>query len=162
MTIAVWQIIPCHASLSFRPKQWPINSFHLDYCYPFTLRYLTPRGRVTHKCVSNDRQVIIGSDNGLSPVRRQANIWTNTDLLSIVPLGSNLSEISFKIKQSFDEKMELKISSAKWRPFCFVLNVLMPWWGLAVFRPPITLWSPADAAKVFTQATKLRHRLTTC
>ena len=29
--------------------------------------------------------VIIGSDNGISPVRRQAIAWTNTDLLSIGP-----------------------------------------------------------------------------
>ena len=34
----------------------------------------------------------IGSDNGLSPVWRQAITWTNAKLLSIRPLGTNLSE----------------------------------------------------------------------
>ena len=37
--------------------------------------------------------VNIGSDNGLSPMRCQAIIWTNADLLSIKPSGINLSEI---------------------------------------------------------------------
>ena len=36
---------------------------------------LTHWGRVTHICVGN--LTIIGSDNGLSPGRRQAIIWTN-------------------------------------------------------------------------------------
>ena len=36
--------------------------------------------------------VDIGSDNGLSPVRRQAITWTNAGLLSIGPLGTNFSE----------------------------------------------------------------------
>ena len=36
---------------------------------------LTHWGRVTHICVS--KLTIIGSDNGLSPDRRQAIIWTN-------------------------------------------------------------------------------------
>ena len=35
----------------------------------------------------------IGSDNGLSPGRRQAIIWTNVGILLIEPLGTNFSEI---------------------------------------------------------------------
>ena len=42
---------------------------------------LTHWGRVTHICVG--KLVIIGSDNGLSPDRRQAIISTNAGLLSI-------------------------------------------------------------------------------
>ena len=41
--------------------------------------HLTHWGRVTHICVG--KQTIIGSDNGLSPGRRQAIIWTNDGLL---------------------------------------------------------------------------------
>ena len=37
--------------------------------------------------------VIIGSDNGLSPVRRQAIIWTNAELSLIRSLGIKLNEI---------------------------------------------------------------------
>ena len=43
--------------------------------------YLTHWGRVTHICV--DTNTNIGSDNGLSPGRRQAIIWTNAGILLI-------------------------------------------------------------------------------
>ena len=61
--------------------------------------------------------VTIGSDNGLSPVRRQAITWTSIHLSSIGPLGSNFSEICFKIPDSSIMKMHLKMSSEKWWPF---------------------------------------------
>ena len=83
---------------------------------------LTHWGRVTHICIS--KQTIIGSDNGLSPVRRQAIIWTNAGLLLIGTLGTNFSEIVIKIRILSFKKMGLKVSSAKWRPFCLGLNVL--------------------------------------
>ena len=84
---------------------------------------LTHWGRVTHICVS--KLTIIGSDNGLSPGRRQAIIWTNAGLLLIRPLGTNLSEILIKILTFSFKKMRLKVSSAKRRPFCLGLNVLI-------------------------------------
>ena len=89
---------------------------------PFGMTPLTHWGRVTHICVS--KLTIIGSDNGLSPVRRQAIIWTNAGLLLIGPLGRNFSESENLIeilKFSF-KKMRLKVSSGKWRPFCLGLN----------------------------------------
>ena len=46
---------------------------------------LTHWGQVTHICVS--KLTIIGSDNGLSPDRRKAIIWTNAGILSIRTLG---------------------------------------------------------------------------
>ena len=52
--------------------------------------WLSNWGRVTHICVGN--LTIIGSDNGLSPGRRQAIIWTNDGILLIGPLGTNFSE----------------------------------------------------------------------
>ena len=45
---------------------------------------------MTHICVG--KLAIIGSDNGLSPGRRQAIFWTNAEILSIGPLGTNFSE----------------------------------------------------------------------
>ena len=42
--------------------------------------------------------VIIGSDNGLSPLWWQAIMWTNDDMLSIEPFGKNFNEIWIKIK----------------------------------------------------------------
>ena len=67
---------------------------------------LTHWGRVTHICVSE--QTIIGSDNGLSPGRRQAIIWTNAEILLIEPLGTNLSEILIRIQIFSFKKMRLK------------------------------------------------------
>ena len=84
---------------------------------------LTDWGRVTHICVS--KIIIIGSDNGLSPGRRQAIIWINAGVLLTGPLGTNFSEILNGIKIFSLNKMLLKISSAKWRPFCQGLNVLI-------------------------------------
>ena len=83
---------------------------------------LTHWGRVMHICVS--KLTIIGSDNGLSPDRRQAIIWTNAGLLLIGPIGTNFSEILIGIQTFSFKKMHLNMSSAKWRPFCLSLNVL--------------------------------------
>ena len=45
-----------------------------------------------HVCVS--KLTNIGSDNGLSPGRRQAIIWTKAGILLIGPLGMNFSEFN--------------------------------------------------------------------
>ena len=82
---------------------------------------LTHWGRVTHICVG--KLTIIGSDNGLSPGRRQAIIWTNVVILLIRTLGTNFSEILSEFHTFSFKKMHLKMSSAKWRPFCLGLNV---------------------------------------
>ena len=84
---------------------------------------LTHWGRVTHICVG--KLTIIGSDNGLSPGRRQAIIWTNAGILIIEPLGTNFSDILIGIQIFSFKKMRLKMSSAKWRLFCLGLNVLI-------------------------------------
>ena len=93
-------------------------------CRPFylSLNVLTHWGRVMHICVGD--LTIIGSDNGLSPGRRQAIIWTNAVILSIGPLGTNLSETLIKIITFSFKKMRSKVSSGKWRPSYLSLNVL--------------------------------------
>ena len=63
-------------------------------------------------------RIRIGSNNDLTPIRRQAIIYTNAGLLSIGHLGTNFSEISTKIHIFSFMKMHLNVSSAKWRPFC--------------------------------------------
>ena len=78
---------------------------------------------MTHICVR--KPIIIGWDNGLSPGRRQAIIWTNTGILLIGPLGTNFSEILIEIDISSFQKTHLKMSSAKCRPSCLGLNVLI-------------------------------------
>ena len=84
---------------------------------------LTHWGRATHTCVS--KLTIIGSDNGLSPGRHQAITWTNAGILLIGSLGTKFSENLIGIQTFSFKKMHLKISSAKWRPSCLGLNVLM-------------------------------------
>ena len=76
---------------------------------------LTHWGRVTHICVS--KLTIIASDNGLSPGRRQAIIWIIAGILLMGPLGTNFSEMSIEIQTFSLNKLHLKMSSAKWRPF---------------------------------------------
>ena len=56
---------------------------------------------------------VIGSDNGLSPDRRQAIIWANAGLLLIGPLGTNFSEILIEILTFSFNKMHLKILCPK-------------------------------------------------
>ena len=68
------------------------------------------------------KQTTIGSDNDLSPSRRQAIIWTTAGILLIGPLGTNLSEILSEIHTFSLKEMHLKMSSGKWRPFCLGLN----------------------------------------
>ena len=79
-------------------------------------------GRVMHIYIS--KLSIIGSDNGLSPDRRQAIIWTNAGMLLIRTLGTNFSDFLSQIRAFSFKKMHLKMSSGKWRPSCLGLNVL--------------------------------------
>ena len=99
-------------------RYWPSFSWILCASYG----RLTHWGRVTHICFS--KLTIIGSDNGLSPGRRQAIIWTNAGVLLIGPIGTNLSEILITIHTFSFKKMHLKMSCGKCRPFWLGLNVL--------------------------------------
>ena len=85
--------------------------------------YLIHRDRVTHICVS--KLTIIGSHNGLSPCRRQAIMWTSAGMLLVGPLGTNFSEIFIEIHTFSFKKMYLKMSSAKWCPFCLGISVII-------------------------------------
>ena len=83
-------------------------------------KVLTHWDRVTHICVS--KLTSIGSDNGLSPERCQAIIWTNAGILLIRPLGTNFSEISIEIYTFSFKKTHLKMSSGKWRSLHYETN----------------------------------------
>ena len=81
---------------------------------------------MTHTWVGN--LTIIGSDNGLSPGRRQAIIWTSAIILLIGLLRTNFSDILIEIQTYSFKKIHLEMSG-KERLFCPELNVLM-------LRPP--------------------------
>ena len=109
---------PSHGTCPHRvPAQyWQNHPFICSwYC-------LTHWGRVTHICVG--KLTIIGSDNGLSPERRQAIIWTNARILLMGPLGTNFSEMSIEIQTFSLKKIRLKMSSAKFCSFRLGLNEL--------------------------------------
>ena len=99
--------------------EWDVHEYIMT---AFVSCCLPHWGRVRHICVS--KLTSIGSDNGLSPSRRQAIIWTNAWILLIGPLWTNFSEILFEILTFSLMKIRLKVSSAKWRPSCLGLNVL--------------------------------------
>ena len=102
---------------------------------------------VTHICVS--KLTIIGSDNGLSPGRRQAIIETKAGMLLIEPLGTNFSEILIEIHIFWFKKMHLKMSSAKWCPFCLGLNVLMQLFDIALSSDWTSCWTNNRCADEF-------------
>ena len=109
-------------SISEWLSTWLERLYKHVWCLLIFWTCLTHWGRVMHICIS--KLTINASDNGLSPGRCQAIIWNNAGILSIGPLGTNFSEILIAILIFCFKKMRLKVSSAKWRPFCLGLNVL--------------------------------------
>ena len=83
---------------------------------------LTHWGRVTHICVGN--LTTIGSDNGLSPDRRQTIIWTNDGILLIWPVGTNFNDILIKTSYIFFPKCIWKCRLQNGGHFISGLNVL--------------------------------------
>ena len=66
------------------------------FTFMMGIRFLyTHWGRVTHTYVGT--HIITGSDNGLSPGRRQAITWTNVGILLFGPLGTYFSKILFEL-----------------------------------------------------------------
>ena len=92
-----------------------------------TLETLTHWGPATHICVSG--LTIIGSDNTLSPGRRQAIIWTNAGILLIWrnKLQWNLKRNSFIfIQENAFEKVVCEMASILSRPLC--VNIVRLSW----------------------------------
>ena len=87
---------------------WQVVISGLAYIYLTWPRYntvnfpLTHWGRVMHICVS--KIIIIGSDNGLSPGRRQAIIWPIAGILLFRPSGTKFSKILIKFKRYHSRK----------------------------------------------------------
>ena len=67
---------------------------------------------MTHICVG--KLTIIDSDNGLSPERRQAIIWTNAGILLIGPQGTNSSQIVIEIQTFSFCEMASILSRPQW------------------------------------------------
>ena len=100
------------------------ESWHtIEYCLTKADKFFSGPQLVMRICI---REVtVIGSDNGLSPGRRQAIIWTSAGILLIWSLGTTCVGILSKIHTFLLKNIHLKISSTKWHPFCLCLNVLI-------------------------------------
>ena len=116
------QVYPLSCGPLRRKDANSVTTVPADVPVPNCDKPLIHWGRVTHLCVG--KLTIIGSDNGLSPGRRQAIICTNAGLFLIGHLATNFSEILIAIETFSFKKKHLKISSGKCRPFCFGFNVL--------------------------------------
>ena len=101
---------------------YPSFTRHQAYTVEISRERIPHWGRVTHICVS--KLTIIGWDNGLSPGRRKAIIWTNDGILLIWSFGTIFSDILIEIHLFSFKKIHLNMSSAKCRPFCLGLNVI--------------------------------------
>ena len=76
---------------------------------------------MAHICVN--KLDVIGSSNGLSPVRRQAVVWINDDLLLIGPLEIIFGEIAIKITSTFIQEDAFENVVCETGLFCFGLIV---------------------------------------
>ena len=115
-----WDILLDHIN-----RCWMSSSRHCIICIficTFYSLWLTHWGRLMNICIS--KLIIIGSDNGLLPGRRQDIIWINAQILLIGPLETKFSDITIKIHTFSFNKTHWKMSSVKWWPCCLSLNVL--------------------------------------
>ena len=92
-------------------KYTEINSWHLTHW-----------GRVTHITICVSELTTIGSDNGMSPDRRQAIIWTNVGILWIRSLETKFRKYNRNVYMLAPENAFENV--VRW-PLCFGLNVLM-------------------------------------
>ena len=121
------------------PEEFWVRSF-LSVC-------LNHWGRVTHICVGN--LTIIGSDNGLSPGRRQAIIWINAGILLIGPLGTNFSEILIKIITFIHENVFEKCRLRNGGPQLKESKVTTDYYGI---------WWSDNTAAIQSEATLVNDR----
>ena len=106
---------------------WPDHNIEWWVKLPVIRDNLTHWGRVTHICVT--KLTTIGSDNSLSPGRRQAIIWTNAGILLMRPLGTNFNEMLIEILTFSFMKMRFKsvvceMASILSRPQCVNTHVM--------------------------------------
>ena len=86
------------------------------YITAITIFPLTHWGRVTHICLS--KLTIIDSDNGLSPSRRQAIVWTSDGILLIYPHWNANQNSYILIQENAIENIVRKMAAILSRPQC--------------------------------------------
>ena len=127
ITVIIWLEFGSGILITFG-KFLDINSFWKQvitcnlFCWSHTKIWFFHWGPVTHTYFS--KIIIIDSDNGLSPGRRQAIIWTSGGMLLTRTLGIYCGEILIEINTCSFKKMHLTMSTVKWRLFRLGLNEL--------------------------------------
>ena len=130
------------------PEKSMTAAAHWCYCYVYIMSLnwdnigiivvLNHLPLVPH-IYSSVNWAIIGSGNGLSPVRHQAITWTNAGLLSIGLLGTSFSEIWIQILSFSFKKMHLKMLSATMAAILSrgrgVKSLMSPWRPLLSQHP---------------------------
>ena len=96
--------------------RWHFSKFPRDCSYAMAPQGLTYWSRATYICVSK-LTIISLDDKGLTPGWRHTIIWNHAGILLIRILGTNFSEILNEMHTFSFKKMQLKMSSAKWRLF---------------------------------------------
>ena len=96
--------------------------YYSKYSQVYIITTFTHWGRVMHIWIN--KLTVIGSDDVLSPDRRQVIIWTNAGKSLIRILGTNFSKIFREIKAFSFKKIHSNMLSAKWRQFGLGTNVL--------------------------------------
>ena len=125
---------------------------------------LTHWGRVTYICVGN--LTIIGSDNGLSPGRRQAIICTNPGIYVNWTLRQNNRNANILIQENALENVVSEMASILSRPQCVKAHTRSRYawqrqgnqrrWGLRTNRDRevcrVIIWNCRHLAKYFVKS----------
>ena len=119
--IIVWLVC-----LFFWPQHPEFNFFSPDENIAIQNEYCfrcAHWGRVTHICVS--KLTVIGSDNGMSPDRRQAIIWTNAEILLIGPFGTKFNRNSnIFVQENAFESVVCEMAAISSRPQCVKISTI--------------------------------------
>ena len=112
-----------------------------------TMQCLTHWGQVMHICIS--KLTTIGSDNGLSPNRRHAIIWTNAGILFYWTLRNKLQWNLLRnscifIRENAFENVIWKIAAILSRPQCVKLS----WQGQLQLLSVIVVIQVAEVAQI--------------
>ena len=103
---------------------WEAISHYLSQCWFRCYSATTCLKLIEAEWRLYDNLTTNGSDNGLSPDRRQAIISTNAKMLLTGPLRTKFCGILIEIGIFSFKKMHLKMLFGKCQPFCLCLNEL--------------------------------------
>ena len=118
------------------------------------------RFEASYVCFTHWGWDIIGSNNGLSPGRRQAIISTNAGILLTRTLGTNFSEILSEIHTFSFKKRPLKMTSGEWWPVCLGLNVLSKTCGVSTI--PINCLHPWQGQEIWGKPCLFKQHMPVC